>query len=80
MYLKLKSQSITIEAGAATQVWAVTAPELANHGGAYLADCQLGIEGGDLRDRGVVPHASDPESAARLWTVSEGWVGQSFDL
>ena len=69
-----------IAAGAATQVWAATAPALADHGGAYLADCQLGIEGGDLRGRGVQPWARDPESAARLWTISEGWVGQSFDL
>ena len=69
-----------LEAGAATQVWAGTAPGLADHGGAYLGDCQLGIEGGDMRGRGVEPHARDPESAARLWAVSEGWVGQSFDL
>jgi NAD(P)-dependent dehydrogenase (short-subunit alcohol dehydrogenase family) len=69
-----------VEAGAATQVWAATAPELAEHGGAYLGDCQLGIEGGDMRGRGVESYARDPESAAKLWTVSEGWVGQSFDL
>ena len=70
----------SLEAGAATQVWAATAPELAEHGGAYLGDCQLGIEGGDMRVRGVEAYARDPESAARLWKASEGWVGQSFDL
>jgi len=68
-----------LEAGAATQVWAATAPELAEHGGQYLADCQLGIEGGDVRGRGVLAHARDPESARRLWTASEGWVGERFD-
>ncbi len=69
-----------VEAGAATQVWAATAPELEEHGGMYLGDCQLGIEGGDMRTRGVQSYALDAESAAKLWSASEGWVGQSFDL
>jgi hypothetical protein len=33
----------SIEAGAAAQVWAATTPELADHNGAYLADCGLGV-------------------------------------
>jgi NAD(P)-dependent dehydrogenase (short-subunit alcohol dehydrogenase family) len=70
----------SVEAGAATQVWAATTGDLADHGGAYLADCQLGVKGRDQGERSVEPHAQDPEAAARLWTVSEGWVGQTFDL
>jgi NAD(P)-dependent dehydrogenase (short-subunit alcohol dehydrogenase family) len=65
----------TVEAGAATQVWAATAPELADHGGAYLADCQVGVVGGSLNENGVEPHARDPESAVRLWELSEKLVG-----
>jgi NAD(P)-dependent dehydrogenase (short-subunit alcohol dehydrogenase family) len=65
-----------VEAGAATQVWAATAPELAEHGGAYLADCQLGEPGGNVGEHGVEPHATDRESATRLWTLSEAWVGE----
>ena len=37
----------TVEAGAATQVWAATTSELAGHNGAYLADCGLGMLGAD---------------------------------
>ncbi len=55
----------TIPAGAATSVWAATAPELDAHGGAYLADCQVATS---------APWASDPDSAARLWTLSEELV------
>jgi NAD(P)-dependent dehydrogenase (short-subunit alcohol dehydrogenase family) len=69
-----------VEAGAATQVWAATTADLADHGGAYLADCQLGMAGAEYGERNVEPHAQDPEAAARLWTASEGWVGQTFDL
>lgn len=56
----------TIPAGAATSVWAATAAELDAHGGAYLADCQLATS---------AAWASDPDSAARLWTLSEALVG-----
>lgn len=68
----------SVEAGAATQVWAATAPELADHGGAYLGDCQLGVLGGNVGSNGVDPHARDPKAAAQLWEMSENWVGESF--
>ena len=69
----------SLEAGAATQVWAATAPELDLHGGAYLANCQLGEPGANVAETGVAPHARDPEAAARLWALSEEWVGQELD-
>jgi NAD(P)-dependent dehydrogenase (short-subunit alcohol dehydrogenase family) len=56
----------TIPAGAATTVWAATAPELDSHGGAYLADCQLAQ---------AATWATDAESAQRLWALSEQLVG-----
>ena len=55
-----------VEAGAATTVWAATAPELADQGGVYLEDCRIGTP---------EPYALDPDSAARLWTWSEAEVG-----
>jgi NAD(P)-dependent dehydrogenase (short-subunit alcohol dehydrogenase family) len=59
----------TIEQGAATAVWAATAPELDAHGGAYLEDCGVGT---------AAPHATDPDDAARLWALSEQIVGETF--
>jgi hypothetical protein len=59
----------TIEQGAATSVWAATAPELDAHGGAYLEDCRVSE---------AAPHATDPDDAARLWALSEQIVGQTF--
>ena len=68
----------SLEAGAATQVWAATALELDAHGGAYLADCQVGEVGGDIANAGVAPHARDPEAAMRLWSVSEELVSEQL--
>jgi NAD(P)-dependent dehydrogenase (short-subunit alcohol dehydrogenase family) len=62
----------TLEQGAATTVWAATAPELESQGGTYLADCQVTDE--------HAPWARDPESAARLWALSETLVGERFPL
>ena len=61
----------TIEQGAATSVWAATAPELDDQGGTYLADAEVTDQ--------HAPWARDPDSAARLWTLSEELVGQKFD-
>jgi NAD(P)-dependent dehydrogenase (short-subunit alcohol dehydrogenase family) len=62
----------SVEQGAATSVWAATAPELDEQGGTYLADTAVTDE--------YAPWARDPESAGRLWTLSEELVGQGFDL
>ncbi len=61
----------TVEQGAATSVWAATAPELDGQGGTYLADAEVTDE--------YAPWARDPESAKRLWALSEEMVGQTFD-
>ena len=65
--------------GAATSVWAATAPELEGKGGRYLEDCQ---EGEPVRPgvpfAGYHPHALDAESAKRLWTVSEQMIGETI--
>ena len=61
----------TPEQGAATSVWAATAPELQGHGGLYLEDCGLGLpaEPGN-RVSGYSPHIVDSDAAQRLWGVS----------
>ena len=68
----------TLEAGAATQVWASVAPELADHNGAYLADCQLGVEGGNPGKTGFMSYLLDDGNTERLWTLSEELTGQDF--
>jgi len=70
----------TPEQGAATQLFAATAPELDGRGGLYLEDVQVsGIEPCPL-GRGCSPWALDPEAAQRLWAVSEAMLGESFAL
>ncbi len=71
----------TIPAGAATSVYAATAPELEGRGGVYLEDCHVAQveDAGDAR-HGVRSYAVDPEAARRLWVLSEEAVGQAFAL
>lgn len=58
--------------GAATSVWAATAPQLKGHGGLYLEDCQQGLLAEPTnRVSGYSPHIADPVAAQRLWAVSE---------
>jgi NAD(P)-dependent dehydrogenase (short-subunit alcohol dehydrogenase family) len=61
----------SVEAGAATAVWAATAPELDGKGGIYLADCRIAppVEAGSP---GYAAHAVDPDAARRLWDLSTG--------
>jgi NAD(P)-dependent dehydrogenase (short-subunit alcohol dehydrogenase family) len=74
----------TVEQGASTTVFAATSPLLANIGGVYLqnndiAPLEVGatpidadIAAGPLQTTvGVTPYAVDPESAQRLWELSE---------
>ena len=71
----------TTPAGAATQVLAATAPELAGKGGAYLADCQICEIDDEAESRNVVrSYAVDPQAADRLWCISEEMIGKSFAL
>lgn len=65
------------EQGAATQVWAATSPQLNGMGGVYLEDCDIADPAAeDDEDRsGVMAWATDPEQAARLWTLSAELTG-----
>jgi NAD(P)-dependent dehydrogenase (short-subunit alcohol dehydrogenase family) len=69
----------TVEAGAATSVWAATAPELEGQGGLYLEDCHIAKPAGsDGPGHGYAPHALDPAAAEKLWQRSEELVGERF--
>jgi NAD(P)-dependent dehydrogenase (short-subunit alcohol dehydrogenase family) len=74
--LRLKS----IEAGAATTVFAATARQLEGRGGCYLEDCGIAVTNDDEdAGAGVRSWAVDPEAAERLWEVSQTAVGATFD-
>ena len=69
----------SVEAGAATSVWAATAPELDGRGGIYLEDCAIARpKTSDDAPTGYAAWAVDPAAAARLWTLSEELVGERF--
>jgi NAD(P)-dependent dehydrogenase (short-subunit alcohol dehydrogenase family) len=62
--------------GAATQVWAATAPELEGRGGLYLEDCHVaGPQPEANGPTGYAPWALDASGATRLWELSERLVG-----
>ena len=69
----------TVPAGAATSVFAATAPELEGRGGLYLEDCHV-AEVNDAANGldGVKSYALDPANAERLWALSEKLVGERF--
>lgn len=58
--------------GAASAVWAATAPALDAHTGAYCQDCDVAdpATDEDMLRGGVKPWATDPVDAARLWELS----------
>ncbi len=73
--MKFKS----VEAGAATSVFAATAPELEGRGGLYLEDCHVAaVNDADDALDGVKSYALDPQNAERLWELSETLVGERF--
>ncbi|SDK91063.1 SDR family NAD(P)-dependent oxidoreductase [Nonomuraea jiangxiensis] len=65
----------TPEQGAATQVWAATAPRLAGMGGVYCVDCDIAEPATEGSRSGVRDYAIDPARAARLWTLSAELTG-----
>lgn len=71
----------SVAAGAATSVWACTSPDLEGQGGLYLEDCHIAepVHEGNPTG-GVAAYAQDKAAAARLWTLSENLVGESFTL
>jgi NAD(P)-dependent dehydrogenase (short-subunit alcohol dehydrogenase family) len=75
---RISSRFKTPAQGAATSVWAATAPALEGQGGLYLEDCQQGLpaEPGN-RTSGHAPHIMDTAVAEQLWRVSEGLLASA---
>lgn len=61
--------------GASTSVWAAIGDELEGVGGLYLENLAQALPWGEEPNAGVMPHALDPESAERLWALSEEATG-----
>ena len=75
--LPLKS----VEAGAATHVYAATAPELEGRGGLYMEDCHVAaVNDAENASECVRSYALDPASTDRLWTISEELVSEQFSF
>jgi NAD(P)-dependent dehydrogenase (short-subunit alcohol dehydrogenase family) len=73
----------SIPQGAATQVWAATAPELAEVSGRYLEDCGLAQVNDDPNSVALFGYRSSAmnmETAERLWQLSESLAGQPFNI
>ena len=68
----------SMEAGAATQVWAATTDDLEGNNGAYLGDCKVGVEGGNPSENGYLPYIYNEDTAEALWSLSEQMVQQEF--
>jgi NAD(P)-dependent dehydrogenase (short-subunit alcohol dehydrogenase family) len=68
----------SVEAGAATEVWAATAPELDGKGALYLEDCGIAEVTDAPGTNGVLAYAVDGGRAETLWTRSEEMVGERF--
>jgi NAD(P)-dependent dehydrogenase (short-subunit alcohol dehydrogenase family) len=64
----------TPEQGAATEVWAATAPGMEANHGRYLADCGPGVEVANPGENGYRSYIADTSSADRLWDLSERLV------
>jgi NAD(P)-dependent dehydrogenase (short-subunit alcohol dehydrogenase family) len=67
----------SVQAGAATSVWAATSPDLDGKGGSYLEDVQVAPLADEALTQGVAPHAVDAHLARRFWTWSEDQIGQA---
>jgi NAD(P)-dependent dehydrogenase (short-subunit alcohol dehydrogenase family) len=67
----------TLPQGAATTLWAATAPaELV--GGRYCEDCRVAEVEETATTSGVRPYALDPARAQAVWARSEALVGERF--
>jgi len=74
-----KMQLKQVAAGAATSCYAASSPDLADQGGIYLEDCGVAEVRDEDAMNGVRSYALDPDSAARLWALSEELVGERFE-
>jgi NAD(P)-dependent dehydrogenase (short-subunit alcohol dehydrogenase family) len=72
-------QHKTLQAGAATSVFALVHPDLADEGGHFLEDCAYAPLNPDpTQPNGVMPRVLDAAQAEAVWALSERLVGESF--
>jgi NAD(P)-dependent dehydrogenase (short-subunit alcohol dehydrogenase family) len=75
---KLEKYMKSVEQGAATTVWAAVGKVWEGKGGKYLDDCQIcppAPEGHSSFEPGHAKWAYSPENEAKLWKMSNDWVG-----
>ncbi|OBZ07663.1 oxidoreductase [Bacillus sp. FJAT-27264] len=72
----------TAEQGAATSVWCATSKQLNSLGGVYCEDADIAqaVPADAPYGQGVLPWAMDPETAERLWQLSEELTGVTFKI
>jgi len=68
-----KFQWKTMDEGISTHLVAAFDPSIADQSGGYLLDAQV-------RNDLISPWASNPVHAAKLWSITEGLVGETFTL
>ncbi|MBA2282430.1 MAG: SDR family NAD(P)-dependent oxidoreductase [Acidimicrobiia bacterium] len=69
----------SVEAGAATSVWAGVVADADEVGGRFCEDCHVAEPAGEPgRPGGVHPWAQEPTTARALWDLSERLVGETF--
>jgi NAD(P)-dependent dehydrogenase (short-subunit alcohol dehydrogenase family) len=68
----------SVPQGAATTVWAGFVADGDEIGGRYCEDCHVATVVDDPNLIGVLPYALDPDTATKLWTLSEQLVGEAF--
>ncbi|HCQ66602.1 MAG TPA: oxidoreductase [Rhodobacteraceae bacterium] len=68
----------TPDQGCATTLWAATSARLEGRPGVYCEDCDVSGPTADMPGRaGVDPHATNDESAERLWAMSEAMLAEA---
>jgi NAD(P)-dependent dehydrogenase (short-subunit alcohol dehydrogenase family) len=79
---KVRDGFKTASGGASTSLWCATSPLLSAGGGVYCEDCNIAqaMPADDAGFTGVRPWAIDPETAKRLWTLSETMLGEIFTV
>ena len=79
---RLNDRFKTVSGGASTSLWCATSPMLAAGGGVYCEDCNIAalMPDDDPTFTGIRRWAIDPDAAERLWTLSEGLLGETFAL
>jgi NAD(P)-dependent dehydrogenase (short-subunit alcohol dehydrogenase family) len=77
---KMAAMYKTVEQGAATTTWCAANPQLVGKGGVYCEDCDIAkpVPADPALRVGVVPWATDPERAERLWALSEKLTGAAL--